>query len=636
MRALRDISRAGNPTSIGYLPISDYGIIGNLRTAALIGRNGSIDWCCLPHLDSPSVFAAILDTGRGGRFSVSASGAGPGEQEYITDTNILITRFTTDAGKLTVTDLMPLSGEIIGRGRSHAPPGIIRILNCEEGSVEVVVEWSPRFDYARSRAQIEEVSGGWLATGGDEAMFLCGPEDAGIDADGRNAALHSRFTMREGEMRPLEVHWGLEDMICDPGRAEAALDGTIQVWQAWAQYGDLAQTSRWAGEWLPYVNRAGLVLKLLTMAGSGAIAAAPTTSLPEEIGGIRNWDYRYAWVRDASMTAQALVSLGHSREAVEFLQWMERTAEAHSGARQPQVLFGLHDPTTDPEEIELEHLEGYRGSRPVRIGNAAARQLQLEIFGELISTGYELARRGMDLEHRSLKFLAAVTDYACSRWMEPDHGIWEIRGKPQHFVYSKVMVWVAVDRAIYLAKHHGLVGDVDRWKRTRAAIRERVLAEGYNPEVDSFVQAFGSMALDAANLRIPLVGFLPFDDERVIGTIDQTLEHLTKNGLVYRYFTDDGLAGEEGAFGLCTFWLVDALALSGRVDEARDIFVGLVERANCVGLLPEEFDPDTGEFLGNFPQAYTHIGLINSALYLAYAEGRWIPEHAPTGISLLR
>ncbi|MFY9194577.1 MAG: trehalase-like domain-containing protein, partial [Methanoculleus sp.] len=274
MRALRDISRAGNPTSIGYLPISDYGIIGNLRTAALIGRNGSIDWCCLPHLDSPSVFAAILDTGRGGRFSVSASGAGPGEQEYITDTNILITRFTTDAGKLTVTDLMPLSGEIIGRGRSHAPPGIIRILNCEEGAVEVVVEWSPRFDYARSRAQIEEVSGGWLATGGDEAMFLCGPEDAGIDADGRNATLHSRFTMREGEMRPLEVHWGLEDMICDPGRAEAALDGTIQVWQAWAQYGDLAQTSRWAGEWLPYVNRAGMVLKLLTMAGSGAIAAA--------------------------------------------------------------------------------------------------------------------------------------------------------------------------------------------------------------------------------------------------------------------------------------------------------------------------------------------------------------------------
>jgi len=242
----------------------------------------------------------------------------------------------------------------------------------------------------------------------------------------------------------------------------------------------------------------------------------------------------------------------------------------------------------------------------------------------------------MNLEHRSLKFLAAVTDYACSRWMEPDHGIWEMRGKPQHFVYSKVMVWVAVDRAIYLAKHHGLVGDVDRWKRTRAAIRERVLAEGYNPEVDSFVQAFGSMALDAANLRIPLVGFLPFDDERVIGTIDQTLERLTKNGLVYRYLTDDGLAGEEGAFGLCTFWLVDALALSGRVDEARDIFVGLVERANCVGLLPEEFDPDTGEFLGNFPQAYTHIGLINSALYLAYAEGRWIPEHAPTGISLLR
>lgn len=632
MRAQKISDRAKYAVHGDYKPISNYGIIGNLRTVALVGRDGSIDWCCLPHLDSPSVFAAILDSVRGGSFSISIEGAEPGEQDYIEDTNVLITTFTTDSGRLTVTDFMPLYGEIMGRGRSHAPSVITRILRCEEGTVEAVVKWSPRFDYARSQTQIESVPAGWLATGGGEAMFLCGPDDAKIDENGRNATLHSRITMHEGEKKLIEIRWGLDDMTCNPSRAEESFERTIEVWQTWTQYGDLAKTSLWAGDWLPYITRAGLILKLLTMADSGAIAAAPTTSLPEEIGGVRNWDYRYAWVRDASMTAQALVSLGHSREAIDFLQWMERTAEAHSGARQPQVLFGLHDPAVDPEEIELEHLEGYQCSRPVRIGNAAAHQLQLEIFGELISTGYELARRGVDLCPRSLKFLANIADYACSRWMEPDHGIWEVRGRPQHFVYSKVMVWVALDRAIYLAKYHGLVGDVDRWKRTRAAIRERVLAEGYNPEIGSFVQAFGSMALDAANLRIPLVGFLPLDDERVVGTINQTIEHLTKSGLVYRYLTDDGLPGEEGAFGLCTFWLVDVLALSGRVDEAREIFVGLIERSNCLGLLPEEFDPDTGEFLGNFPQAYTHIGLVNSALYLAYAEGRWVPNHTPAGI----
>ncbi|MDN7012086.1 glycoside hydrolase family 15 protein [Methanoculleus sp. FWC-SCC3] len=632
MRTPEDPRPPGDLAPPGYLPISDYGIIGNLRTAALVGRNGSVDWCCFPYLESPSVFAAILDAGRGGRFSVSVADGGLGVQDYIEDTNVLVTRFQAGSGRLAVTDLMPLTGEISGRGESHAPPVILRILDCEEGTVEVAVEWSPRFDYAQARTSIEAVPGGWLATSGGEAIFLCGLEDAGIDSNGQGANLHARFMMQEGDRRVLQTRWGLEDMTCDPTRAEAALAETISVWRTWAHYEDLAQTPRWAGEWLPYVTRAELTLKLLTMADSGAIAAAPTTSLPEEIGGVRNWDYRYAWVRDASMTAQALISLGHPREAIEFLQWMERTAEAHSGARQPQVLFALHDATADLTEVELTHLEGYRESRPVRIGNAAANQLQLEIFGELISTGYELIRRGVNLGPEALRFLSAVADYACSRWTEPDQGIWEIRGPAQHFVYSKVMVWVALDRAIYLAEHHGLPGDVDRWRRTRETIRERVLAEGYDPGLGSFVQSFGSKALDAVNLRIPLVEFLPFDDERVQGTIDATLEHLTKNGLVYRYLADDGLPGGEGAFGLCTFWLVDVLALSGRVEEAREIFDGIVARANHLGLLPEEFDPDTGEFLGNFPQAFTHIGLVNSALYLAHAEGRWVPEHAPAGI----
>lgn len=616
----------------GYKPISDYAVIGNLRTAALVGMDGSIDWCCFPYLDRTSVFAALLDTRRGGRFRVSIPGIGRGRQRYVESTNILKTEFSGDAGTLVVTDLMPLSGDIEGRAGSFAPPELYRILECVRGSVEVAVEWSPRFDYSRGTTGVSRIPGGWLATDGRDDMTLFGLEDAGeIEEEEGGHTLRGEIPLRDGDRRVLISRWGTEDLTYAPDGAEAVEKQTAEVWQAWAHRNGAARAEEWAGDLLPLLVRSELVLKLLTNTATGAIAAAPTTSLPEDIRGVRNWDYRFAWIRDSAMTAQALIALGHEMEAIDLLAWMERVSVMYAGEeRGLRLMYSIHG-WTDLNEEELPHLEGYRGSRPVRIGNGAATQLHLEIYGELLNTAYELARRGYALPDKEMAFLSRVADEACTLWREPDHGIWEIRGEQRHYVYSKVMLWVALDRAVHLVDRYGLQGDRKRWARGAAAIRQQVLEEGYDPEVGAFIQAYGSKDLDAANLRIPLLEFLPFDDERVKGTIDRTLEHLTKNGLVYRYRADDGLPGEEGAFGLCTFWLIDCLALSGRIGEARSLFEQMVGHANHVGLYSEQFDPATGVFLGNFPQASTHIGLINSALYIAYAEGKRIPGHAPIG-----
>jgi pentatricopeptide repeat protein len=617
----------------GYLPIGDYALIGNLRTAALVGTDGSIDWCCFPYLDRASVFAALLDAGRGGRFRVQVPGAGHGRQRYVENTNVLTTEFSGDAGTLRVTDLMPLSGDIEGRAGSFAPPELYRILDCVRGGVEAAVEWSPRFDYARGTTGISRIPGGWLATDGRDDMTLFGlGEDGAVEEDEGGHTLRARIPMREGDRRVLIARWGTEDLTYTPGRAGAVEEQTAEVWRAWSQRnGAAAQAEAWAGDLLPLLVRSELALKLLTNTATGAIAAAPTTSLPEVIGGVRNWDYRYSWIRDSAMTAQALVALGHEAEAVDLLAWMERVSEMHEEeGRGLRLMYTVHG-WTELDEEELLHLEGYRGSRPVRIGNEAATQLQLEIYGELLNTAYELVRRGHVLPERERAFLSRVADEACSLRGERDHGIWEIRGEERHYVYSKVMLWVALDRAVHLAGQYGLEGDCERWAQVAMAIRQEVLEQGYDPDLGAFVQSYGSRELDAADLRIPLLEFLPVDDERVQGTIDATMEVLTEGGLVYRYRMDDGLPGEEGAFGLCTFWLVDCLALSGRVEEARSLFEGMVARANHVGLYPEQFDPATGAFLGNFPQAFTHIGLINSALYLAHAEGRPIPGHTLIG-----
>jgi GH15 family glucan-1,4-alpha-glucosidase len=621
-----------------YRRISEYAAIGNLRTAALVGRDGSIDWCCFPHFDRGSVFAAILDERRGGKFRVSPAGsAWIGEQEYIADTNVVQTRFKTGAGALTVTDLMPLWGDIHGTENSHggkgshAPPAIIRFLECDGQSVEVEVEWSPRFDYGRAVPEIRREGEGWIATSEKGTLSLGGLEDADVTDEDSGPVLRAQFVMNGGDRRFLVTRWESTDVTYDSQSLGEMLEQTVETWKKWTHQKASRLWDQWAGEWLPMLVRSVLALKLLTHTDTGAIVAAPTTSLPETIGGVRNWDYRYSWIRDASQTAQAFIALGHEVEAIEFLEWIERVSMQHfEEGKAPQIMYGIHGEADLPEE-ELLHLEGYRGSRPVRIGNGAAEQDQHEVFGELFLTGYELLRRGIGLGSHIYTFLGRVADYTCRVWREPDHGIWEVRGEMRHYVYSKLMCWVALDYAVHFVERFGLTGDVDTWRRTRDEIRADILKNGYDRDLGSFVQYYGSKNLDASNLRIPTLEFLPYDDPRVQGTVDRTMKHLLVDGLVYRHNADDHLPGEEGAFGLCTFWLVDALALSGRTTEAQEIFLQMLRHVNSVGLFPEEFDPATGEYLGNYPQGFTHVGLINSALNLAFALGRDLPEHALIG-----
>jgi GH15 family glucan-1,4-alpha-glucosidase len=619
-----------------YPPISDYGAIGNLRTVALVGRDGSIDWCCLPEMDAPSVFAAILDLEKGGSFRVAPRGMERGEQEYLADSNVLRTTFRGDGFLLSIVDFLPLAGDLAGSGGARTAPEIHRLISVEGGEAEVDVLWSPRFDYAREAPEIVRGSGGFVASAGDHRLALGGLDEAEgrVEDDGAGAAVAARPRLRPAQPRVLVTRWAAEERGCGVAATEELLEETLSAWRGWvrADRGDGGYA--WAGSHSSLVTRSELALKLLTHNDTGAIAAAPTTSLPEEIGGVRNWDYRFTWIRDASLTAQALASLGHSREAEDFLLWAERVSEARCGDDwHVQIMYGLHG-EAELTEVELDHLEGYRGSRPVRIGNAAAKQLQLDVYGELLDSAYELVRRGIELETPLLDFLGGLADRAATRWPEPDYGIWEVRRDPLNFVYSKMMIWVALDRALHLAEAVRLPGDRDAWSRARAEVRASILAHGYNREVGAFTQAYENRAMDASNLMLPLHEFLPIDDPRVQGTIDRILRDLTRNGLVYRYRTDeadDGLPGGEGAFGLCTFWMVDALALSGRLDEAWEIFDGMAARANHLGLLPEQIDSDSGEFRGNFPQAFSHIGLINSRLYLAHAEGVPVPEPAPIG-----
>jgi GH15 family glucan-1,4-alpha-glucosidase len=618
-------------TTSRYKAISDYAVIGNLRTVALVGLDGSIDWCCFPHLDHASVFAALLDAGRGGRFRVAPAGMERGRQRYVENTNVLETVFDTDSGRLTVTDFMPLRGDIHGHNGSEAPPEIHRILHCEGGELEVEVEWTPRLDYARVPTALQRAEGGWLAeatgtSGSRVRLALGGLEEGEVQDDGEGPSLRIRLTMHDGDRLPLVLRWDSTFTRVGLDASMGWLQETVATWRGWAHTHDDPAVAEWAGTSLPLITRSELALKLLTHADSGAIAAAATTSLPEDIGGVRNWDYRYCWIRDASLTVQALIALGHQTEALDFLLWAEHVSQKHSEEEgwHPQLMYGLRGEAELPE-FELAHFEGYRGSHPVRIGNAAAEQRQLDTYGELLNSAYELVRRGLEVEPSLCRFLAALSDHACSDWNTPDHGLWEVRGGKQHFTYSKLMLWLALERAVHLSHHIGLEGDVQRWRESRDSLRAQILDNGFDPEVGAFVQAFGSKELDAANLLIPLYELLPYEDPRVQGTIDRTIETLTENGLVYRYRSDDGLPGEEGTFGLCTYWLVDALALSSRVDEAWEVFEGMTGRANHVGLFSEQVDAASGELLGNFPQAFTHIGLINSRLYLAHAEGRTIP-----------
>ena len=626
----------GAPPAHGYSPIADYGAIGNLRTVALVSRHGSIDWCCLPDLDSGSVFGALLDARRGGRFLVRPDATRGTEQSYEPSTNVLETRFDTETGRLVLTDFMPLAGNIAGAGRESPESAVYRLLECTAGYVTVLVEWSPRLDYARAQMTIRRTDGGAIAaaegaSAGGQVSLGGLPHDADVADDEGGPVLRATIRLPAGCRHLLVTRHGDGDTTADLETGMAALEATREAWRSWVADSSFTEEHTFLADRHEQLVRSGLALKLLTHRHTGAIAAAATTSLPEVIGGVRNWDYRYTWVRDAAFTAQALFALGHRAEAVQFLDFVQRVSHAKSRKEfRLQIMYGLHG-ESDLDPIELPHLEGYECSRPVRVGNAAARQLQLDIFGELVNAGYELTRFGGTMDPERWQFLREVTERAASEWTCPDHGIWEMRGEPRHFVYSKLMAWVALDRAGRLATRYGLDAPVDRWRRIREEIRQAILTQGYDEQVGAFVQSFGSTALDAANLLIPVVEFLPFEDSRVQSTIDQTLKHLTRGGVVYRYNADDNLPGGEGAFGLATFWMIDALTLSGRIDEAQALFEGMAGRVNHVGLYSEEFDPRSNLFLGNFPQAFSHVGMINSALYLGHALGRRPVAPPPIG-----
>jgi GH15 family glucan-1,4-alpha-glucosidase len=649
---------AGRAVSDPYLDVADHGAVGDGATVALVGRDGSVDWCCLPYLDSPSVFGALLDARRGGRFRVApagaAAGGATGAQWYQSDTNVLVTAFDAGGARVTVTDFMPLPGGVPAPGTAGATAQLFRVARCEGGAAAVDVEWAPRPGYARARPTIAVHGTGAVARAPDGASgeVCCGlaglPSGDGgagvrVDDDGWGPVVRARVPLGPGDVVSLTTWWGAGPPRWPAADGPALERATCAAWRGWAAARDDAECAgSFAGEWQPLVERSALVLKLLAAADTGAIAAAATTSLPAPVGGVRNWDYRFSWVRDAAFTAQALAAVGHRAEAMAFLLWMEEASMRQHARGQPargepllRVLYPLRQGTQLDERV-LEHLEGYRGSRPVRVGNGAAGQFQLDIYGELLAAADEITRLGGAITPELWRFLAAAVDECCRRRREPDEGIWEVRGPPRHFVHSKLMAWVALDRALAMADRYGLPGPTARWRRERALVRAEILEHGFDRDLGAFVQAYGARELDASLLVVPMVGFLPPGDPRVLGTIDRVRERLLADGFVERYDTRrgvDGLPPGEGAFGLATCWLVDALALAGRVDEARGLFEHVAGCANHVGLLAEQIEPGSRALMGNFPQAFTHLGLINSALYLAAAERRRTAGPPPFGVA---
>lgn len=606
-----------------YTPIEEYGVVGNLETCALVAPDGSIDWFPFPHLESPSILGAILDAEQGGRFRIAPTGGVDGQQAYVEKTNVLETTFETNGGTTTVTDFLPPAGRV-----DHPKKVIYRRVSCTDGAVALEIEYEPRFDYACAETAITATEEGVRAEGDEERTVLESPVDL---------AVHDRRATGHISLESGDTAWfmlrctGAEDASTDP---EAALADTIEYWQGWAHdCDDVEGDCSFEGPWHDLVVRSSLALKLLTHAETGAIAAAATTSLPEDVGGVRNWDYRYNWLRDAGFTIQALMNLGHVAEADDYFEWFLELC--HAGSPEAiQPLYGLHG-ESDLTERELNYLEGYRQSRPVRIGNGAVEQTQLDIFGELLLGVDEMRCYGRELSDEDWASIRAIVDYVTEVWDERDAGIWEVRGGNEHFVYSKVMCWVALDRGIAIATEADREAPLESWHETRERIKADVLEYGYDEGLGAFVQSYGSTTVDATGLLLPVVGFLPFDDQRVQGTIDTVESRLVEDDvLVRRYDGDDGLPGSEGAFVLCSCWLIDALALSGRVDEARERFEALRNYLNPLALVAEELDTETGGYLGNYPQAFSHIGMINSALYVGFAEGREITDPTPMGVRL--
>ncbi len=598
-----------------YRPIADYAIIGDCRSAALVSRDGSIDWLCLPAFDGPSVFAAILDAAGGGRFRVSAAGAARLARRYVGDTAVLETTFTTPDGVLRLTDAMPVADEATKNASLWPDHEIVRRAECLEGEAVVEVVFEPRPEYGRDGLRLRPGHYNTLLCDiGPQALTLRSDVPLTVDQDGRGARGRLRLARGASAVAALTFTDGLPAVLpADGAHASEVLDCSVRWWEAWAA------RCKYDWEYREAVVRSALTLKLLTYAPSGAMVAAPTTSLPERIGGVRNWDYRYCWLRDASMTLCALVDLGYREEAESFLSWM-----LHATAlTRPKlgVLYDVYGETCVPERV-LDHLQGYAGSRPVRVGNGAAGQLQFDVYGEVVDAAYQYVARGGRIDRATSRLLVGLGRTVCAVWREPDEGIWEARAGRHHNTHSKVMCWVALDRLIRMHEDGRLEAPVERFRAEREAIRREVESHGWNEGLGSYVAVFDGDALDASLLRMASSGYTDPKGERMRGTADAVRRRLGTDGLLHRYVTEDGLPPGEGAFAICSFWSVQCRALEGRLGEARHEFETLLERRNDLGLLSEEIDVETGALLGNFPQAFSHVGLVNAALTLAECAGR--------------
>jgi GH15 family glucan-1,4-alpha-glucosidase len=600
--------------------IEDYALLGDLQTAALIDRSGSIDWCCFPRFDSGACFAALLGGPENGRWSIApATEITRQERRYRHDTLILESVIHTVEGRIRAIDFMPPRRDAPVPPRRDAPE-IVRIVEGLDGAVPMRSELVIRFDYGRIVPWVRRVQEARLAVAGPDALCFRTP----VEVRGEDMLTVSEFTLEPGQRVPFVLTWFTShEQPPDVVDAEKALADTEAFWLGWAN--ECAHH----GDYHEEIHQSLLVLKALTYAPTGGTVAAPTTSLPEWIGGVRNWDYRFCWLRDACLTLVAMMNAGYLDEAQAWREWLLRAVAGDPA--DVQIMYGIAGERR-LDERELDWLPGFGGSRPVRVGNAASTQLQLDVYGELIDAGYQTRIHGIEPSEFGWAMVSKLLTWLEDGWREKDSGIWEIRGPARHFTHSKVMSWVAFDRAVRLHDEHGREGPIDRWEALRDEIHAQVLANGWSERKQAFAQSYGADELDAAVLQMPLVGFLPATDPRVVSTVEAIRRELMVDGLVRRYWPEesgvDGLPADEGVFLACTFWLVEVLELQGRHDEARELFERLLDLRNDVGLLAEEYDPIAGQQLGNFPQAFTHLALVSAAL--ALGEGRPPREPAVT------
>ncbi|MFJ2722968.1 glycoside hydrolase family 15 protein [Streptomyces sp. NPDC087437] len=601
-------------------PIGDHALLSDCRSAALVTSDGSVDWLCLPRFDSPAIFARLLDEDAG-HWSIRPTGPVDISRRYVKDTLVLETTFRTAAGTAVLHDALALGRRERGHALGAASPGtLLRRITCTEGRVNIEIDYAPRPEFGLVHPLLSAVRGGLAAYGGAHVLLLSSPVDLRVSG----STAHGRIPLVAGHRLGFALHvgsaWERESVGWRAGRIRRRMSDTIEGWRSWSKL-----HRGYVGPWQDEVSHSGRVLRALTFAPTGAIVAAATTSLPEKTGGMRNWDYRYTWVRDASFTIQALATAACEKEKNRFFDFLARAAATQlDRGVDLQIMYGIGG-EHDLSERLLPHLTGWRDSSPVRIGNDAWRQRQLDVYGELLDAAHQTLPPGEPLAPATRTFLLQAAETAAQRWTHRDQGIWERRGPSRHLLHSKLMCWVALDRAIAMAPALQAGERLPHWQHERDQIRQAIEQRGWNPSLGAFTQAFDSDDLDASALMLPIVGFLPPHDPRIQSTVLAIATQLTdRNGLVRRYLTDE-LQGEEGAFLLCTFWLAQALALTGHTTRARHAFQAALAHANDLGLMAEETDATTAEALGNFPQAFSHIGLINAARAIRDAERQTTP-----------